>query len=214
MSKNHQNCWFCNGVQMVLPRLSHLCDLGWVSVRKHLVDAWINLIFRRKQIEQDGAHLISAYRHKSISDFLLHLKCLYWSLRNPWICPLWLLHIELSSVGQCSLKHLLSLPWVKSCFSVEQLWSQALLKRRRIMSGPLGVPALLLWVSACLWLSWQAQGALIISGTHKSLVNHDFNADFISLFSPNDLIFDLLLSFFQSQEAHQATRSLQVFKLL
>lgn len=87
MSKNHQNCWFCNGVQMVLPRLSHLCDLGWVSVRKHLVDAWINLIFRRKQIEQDGAHLISAYRHKSISDFLLHLKCLYWSLRNTMNMP-------------------------------------------------------------------------------------------------------------------------------
>ncbi|XP_056885569.1 inter-alpha-trypsin inhibitor heavy chain H3-like isoform X2 [Takifugu flavidus] len=35
------------------------------------------------------------------------------------------------------------------------------------MSGPLGVPVLLSWV--CLWLSWQAQGALIISGIPKSL---------------------------------------------
>ncbi|TWW61761.1 Inter-alpha-trypsin inhibitor heavy chain H3 [Takifugu flavidus] len=35
------------------------------------------------------------------------------------------------------------------------------------MSGPLGVPVLLVWV--CLWLSWQAQGALIISGIPKSL---------------------------------------------
>lgn len=47
------------------------------------------------------------------------------------------------------------------------------------MSGPLGVPALLLLVSACLW---QAQGDLIISGIHDSRVNHNFDADFIPLF--------------------------------
>ncbi|TWW61763.1 Inter-alpha-trypsin inhibitor heavy chain H3 [Takifugu flavidus] len=44
------------------------------------------------------------------------------------------------------------------------------------MSGPLGVPVLLSWV--CLWLSWQAQGALIISGIPKSLVEvHSFTVD-------------------------------------
>lgn len=51
------------------------------------------------------------------------------------------------------------------------------------MSGPQGITVLLLWVSACLWLSWQAQGAVIISGIPKSLVNNNFCADSSNLYS-------------------------------
>lgn len=118
---------------------------------------------------------------KRISNFFPHLKYLYLGFRV--ILYDLSLYVELSSTGQHSQNYLLSLPWVESSFSVVQLWSQALLRRHWIMSGPLGVPVLLSWVSACLWLSWQAQGALIISGIPKSLVNNNFSADFKTLYS-------------------------------
>lgn len=90
------------------------------------------------------------------------------------------------------------------------------------MSGPRGVPMLLLWVSACLWLSWQAQGALIISGIPKSLVNNNFCADFKNLHSLKFNIYNIIITIryfilpppvFQSQETNGAARLLQVFKL-
>lgn len=62
-----------------------------------------------------------------------------WVWEAAWICPLWPLHVELNSAGQCSLKQLWSLPWVNSCFSVEAV----------VKSGTAEETSHHVWTSGC-----------------------------------------------------------------